>query len=210
MKIFAIGAARNTGYYAASSLLQQGHSVTFFLRNTDIFDSDENIVPFVTSGKAQLIKGDMLVPADIETAWATANEGGIVDLILFCPGKLNFHPRSCSILISVFDRRSSSPRPEQRLLHFGPSGPLHSRSHELTFCHAPRRPTAEAHRHHRPRHHPIGSEATASPRETRAQALQETLQRQARYGADIGLLRWLVGVGRATPPGGYSGTWMGG
>lgn len=89
MKIFAIGAARNTGYYAASSLLQQGHSVTFFLRNTDIFDSDETIVPFVTSGKAQLIKGDMLVPADIETAWATANEGGIVDLILFCPGKLN-------------------------------------------------------------------------------------------------------------------------
>jgi len=61
MKVFAVGASRNIGYYAATALLKEGHSVTFLLRNPTIFDNDETIKPFVQSNQAKLVKGDALV-----------------------------------------------------------------------------------------------------------------------------------------------------
>ena len=63
--------------------------MTFLLRNTSCFDSDEQIKPFITSGHAILVKGDALVEADVKNALETAfnvNKAGI-DAIIFTVGE---------------------------------------------------------------------------------------------------------------------------
>ncbi|KAG9044614.1 hypothetical protein FS837_007839 [Tulasnella sp. UAMH 9824] len=67
MKVFAVGASRNIGYYS--------------------FDNDTEIQPFVASGHVKLIKGDAMVEEDVRNAWTEANaDGAPVDLVLFTVG----------------------------------------------------------------------------------------------------------------------------
>ncbi|KZT00053.1 uncharacterized protein LAESUDRAFT_745958 [Laetiporus sulphureus 93-53] len=88
MNVFAIGASRNIGYFAALRLLAQGATVTFFLRSPSVFDQDKAIQEFVSSGKARLVKGDALNADDVRRGWETAQNGGTdrVDLLLFTVG----------------------------------------------------------------------------------------------------------------------------
>ncbi|EMD38023.1 hypothetical protein CERSUDRAFT_64307 [Gelatoporia subvermispora B] len=72
MNIYAIGASRNIGYYAAQRLLEKGATVTFLLRNTSVFDQDADMKRFVTSGKARLIQGDALRASDVKRGWEEA------------------------------------------------------------------------------------------------------------------------------------------
>ncbi|KAG8916063.1 hypothetical protein FRC00_000630 [Tulasnella sp. 408] len=87
MKVFAVGASRNIGYYSSLSLLKAGHSVVFQVRNPFCFDNDTEIQPFVASGHAKLIKGDAMVEEEVRNAWTEANaDGTAVDLVLFTVG----------------------------------------------------------------------------------------------------------------------------
>lgn len=89
MKVFAVGASRNIGYYSSLSLLKAGHTIVFQLRNPSCFDNDAEIQPFVTSGKAKLVTGDAMVEEDVRSAWTEANaDGEAVDVVLFSVGKL--------------------------------------------------------------------------------------------------------------------------
>ncbi|EIW85579.1 hypothetical protein CONPUDRAFT_48791 [Coniophora puteana RWD-64-598 SS2] len=88
-KVLAIGASRNIGYYSSLRLLELGYTVTFLLRKPECFDQDEAVTRFVKDGKARLIKGDALVKADVQRAWAEAAKGGddkTVDFMLFTVG----------------------------------------------------------------------------------------------------------------------------
>ncbi|KAG9031166.1 hypothetical protein FS837_003090, partial [Tulasnella sp. UAMH 9824] len=64
MKVLAIGASRNIGYFAALNLLRAGNTIIFQLRNISAFDEDAEMRPFVKSGQAKLVKGDALVEDD--------------------------------------------------------------------------------------------------------------------------------------------------
>ncbi|KAG8912075.1 hypothetical protein FRC01_005309 [Tulasnella sp. 417] len=87
MKVFAVGASRNIGYYSSLSLLKAGHTVVFQLRNTSCFDNDTEIQPFVASGHAKLVRGDAMVEEEVRTAWTEANADDVaVDLVLFTVG----------------------------------------------------------------------------------------------------------------------------
>ncbi|KAG8943584.1 hypothetical protein FRC04_002813 [Tulasnella sp. 424] len=87
MKVLAIGASRNIGYFAALSLLRAGNTVVFQLRNVSAFDEDVEMQPFVKSGQAKLVKGDALVQEDVRTAWTEANADGVpVDVVLLSVG----------------------------------------------------------------------------------------------------------------------------
>ncbi|KAG8902305.1 hypothetical protein FRB99_004644 [Tulasnella sp. 403] len=87
MKAFAIGASRNIGYFTALKFLQQGHTVAFLLRKTNVFDNDDTMKSFIASGQVQLIKGDALVEDDMRRAWAEASSvDAPVDLVLFSVG----------------------------------------------------------------------------------------------------------------------------
>ncbi|KIO27892.1 hypothetical protein M407DRAFT_231914 [Tulasnella calospora MUT 4182] len=87
MKVFAVGASRNVGYYSSLSLLKAGHTVAFQLRNPSCFDNDTEIQPFVASGHVKLIKGDAMVEEEVRNAWAEANADGVaVDLVLVTIG----------------------------------------------------------------------------------------------------------------------------
>ncbi|KAG8963919.1 hypothetical protein FRC05_004370 [Tulasnella sp. 425] len=87
MKVLAIGASRNIGYFTALKLLKAGNTVVFQLRNISAFDSDAEIKPFVKSGQAKLVKGDALVEDDVRTAWTEANADGLpVDVVLLSVG----------------------------------------------------------------------------------------------------------------------------
>ncbi|KAG8940853.1 hypothetical protein FRC04_005004 [Tulasnella sp. 424] len=87
MKVFAVGASRNIGYYSSLSLLKAGHTIVFQLRNPSCFDNDAEIQPFVTSGEAKLVKGDAMVEEDVCSAWTEANaDGEAVDVVLFSVG----------------------------------------------------------------------------------------------------------------------------
>ena len=57
------------------------------MRNTSVFDNDQVIQPFVTSGQAKLVKGDALKGDEVRNAWVAAAEGGRVDLALFTVGE---------------------------------------------------------------------------------------------------------------------------
>ncbi|KAG9034150.1 hypothetical protein FRB95_013795 [Tulasnella sp. JGI-2019a] len=86
MKVFAIGASRNIGYYSALRLLQEGHHVVYLLRKTSVFDSNEEMKPFIESGLAELVQGDALSWDDGTRAWAQATLDGPVDVVLFSLG----------------------------------------------------------------------------------------------------------------------------
>lgn len=63
-----------------------GATVTFMLRRTSVFDEDESLRPFISSGKARLVSGDGLKKDDVQKAYAFAAEVGKVDLVLFTIG----------------------------------------------------------------------------------------------------------------------------
>ncbi|KAG8925002.1 hypothetical protein FRC01_010811 [Tulasnella sp. 417] len=86
MKVLAIGASRNIGYFACIDLLKAGNTVIFQLRNVSAFDDDAEMKPFIESGKAKLIKGDALVQEDVRTTWTEANADGPVDVVLLTVG----------------------------------------------------------------------------------------------------------------------------
>ncbi|TFK93207.1 hypothetical protein K466DRAFT_594553 [Polyporus arcularius HHB13444] len=88
MHAFVLGGSKNIGYFSALRLLQQGTTVTFLLRSTSVFDSDEHIQPFVRNGKAQLVHGDALNHDDVRNAWEAAIQagGGKVDVVIFTIG----------------------------------------------------------------------------------------------------------------------------
>ncbi|KAG8870802.1 hypothetical protein FRB98_001341 [Tulasnella sp. 332] len=88
MKLFAIGASRNIGYFTALTLLQQGHQVVFLLRRLNVFDDDPAMKPFMDSGSAKLVQGDASVVSDMSRAWATATSDGPVDTVLFSVGAI--------------------------------------------------------------------------------------------------------------------------
>ncbi|KAJ3524876.1 hypothetical protein NM688_g8488 [Phlebia brevispora] len=88
MNVFAIGASRNIGYFAAVRLLNKGATVTFLLRSPSVFDDDQVIQRYVQSGHARLIQGDGLNASDVAKAWELALEGSAhVDLVLFTLGQ---------------------------------------------------------------------------------------------------------------------------
>ncbi|TEB15068.1 hypothetical protein FA13DRAFT_1768192 [Coprinellus micaceus] len=86
LNILAIGASRNIGYYSSKKLLGAGATVTFLLRSPTVFDTDEEIQPYVKNGHAVLVKGDALVSADVQKAWDTASKDRPVDFLLFSVG----------------------------------------------------------------------------------------------------------------------------
>ncbi|KAG8995322.1 hypothetical protein FRB90_000209 [Tulasnella sp. 427] len=89
MKVLAIGASRNLGYFAALNILKGDESCTvgFQLRNVSAFDEDAEMQQFVKSGRAKLIKGDALVEDDVRKTWNEANADAIpVDVVLFTVG----------------------------------------------------------------------------------------------------------------------------
>lgn len=85
--VYAVGASRNIGYYAAIRLLNKGATVTFLLRNTSVFDDDADVQKYIASGHARLVKGDALNEADVGRGWDSAREDGRdVDVLLFTVG----------------------------------------------------------------------------------------------------------------------------
>ena len=103
--IFALGASKNIGYFAAIRLLGEpapfvrlplevlmlpadaGATVTFLLRSPAVFDEDEAIKKAVRAGKAYLVKGDGLNQDDVARAWTEAISHGHVDTVLFTVGQ---------------------------------------------------------------------------------------------------------------------------
>lgn len=65
--------------------------MTFLLRSPTTFDDDETIQKYVKSGKARLVKGDGLVVADVQNAWAAASSNQPVDVLLFTIGYSEYH-----------------------------------------------------------------------------------------------------------------------
>ncbi|KAA1479487.1 hypothetical protein DENSPDRAFT_846268 [Dentipellis sp. KUC8613] len=86
MNVYAIGASRHIGYYAAVRLLKKGATVTFLLRNVSVFDDDADIQNYVKAGKVRLLKGDALNRDDVAAGWAAAAESGPIDVFLFTVG----------------------------------------------------------------------------------------------------------------------------
>jgi NAD(P)-dependent dehydrogenase (short-subunit alcohol dehydrogenase family) len=56
VKIFALGASRNIGYYAALDLLKKGNTFIFFVRNPTSLENDPEARPFLESKHAKLIR----------------------------------------------------------------------------------------------------------------------------------------------------------
>ncbi|KAJ7155759.1 hypothetical protein C8R46DRAFT_1295732 [Mycena filopes] len=81
--VFSIGGSRNSGYWAAVRLLEQGSQVTFLLRKPSVFDDDAVIQRFIRAGAARLIKGDAKKEEDMRQAWAQV---GAVDAVIFSVG----------------------------------------------------------------------------------------------------------------------------
>ncbi|KAG8795714.1 hypothetical protein FRC16_009988 [Serendipita sp. 398] len=92
MHIFALGASRNIGYYAALRLLSKGDTVTFVLRSPATLEADEALKEYVSNGKARLVKGDALSADDIKAAWLGAVAVAPVDFIMFTVGTSFFFP----------------------------------------------------------------------------------------------------------------------
>ncbi|KAG6907151.1 hypothetical protein DXG01_010328 [Tephrocybe rancida] len=72
--------------YELTFFKEADHTVTLLLRDTSVFDQDEQIQAALTSGKARLVKGDALVKEDVSRAWTSASSQGSVDLLLFTVG----------------------------------------------------------------------------------------------------------------------------
>ncbi|KAF5364675.1 hypothetical protein D9758_005599 [Tetrapyrgos nigripes] len=89
LNVLTLGGSRNIGYFSSVRLLDAGCTVTFLLRDTAIFDTDETIHKYLKSGKAFLCKGDALVQGDVKRAWEESASHGLegkVDLLLFTVG----------------------------------------------------------------------------------------------------------------------------
>lgn len=68
-----------------------GSTVTFLLRNPNVFDNDASIKQYIDSGKVRIAKGDALKEEDIKKAWDVAAEGdGPLDVVLFTVGAYDF------------------------------------------------------------------------------------------------------------------------
>ncbi|KAG5644458.1 hypothetical protein DXG03_008358 [Asterophora parasitica] len=52
--------------------VEAGHTVTFLLRNTSVFDNDVDVQQYIKSSKAHLVKGDALVREDVQKGWEAA------------------------------------------------------------------------------------------------------------------------------------------
>ncbi|KAH9848921.1 hypothetical protein C2E23DRAFT_738427 [Lenzites betulinus] len=90
MNVFVLGGSKNIGYYAAVRLLEQGSSVTFLLRKTSVFDTDEKIQSYISSGKARLVSGDALNIEDVQKGWEAALGlgNGSIDVVLSSIGSI--------------------------------------------------------------------------------------------------------------------------
>ncbi|OSD08242.1 hypothetical protein PYCCODRAFT_1441226 [Trametes coccinea BRFM310] len=88
MHAFVLGGSKNIGYYAALRLLEQGATVTFLLRRTNVFENDEQMQRYVKSGQATLVCGDGLKLEDVQKGWEAALEAGngSIDVVLFTIG----------------------------------------------------------------------------------------------------------------------------
>lgn len=86
MHIFALGASRNIGYNASLRFLAKGDTVTFLLRSVATLETDQELKPYIESGKATLVKGDATSFDDVSVGWEKASSQGTVDLVLFTIG----------------------------------------------------------------------------------------------------------------------------
>jgi hypothetical protein len=102
-----VPANRLPGPFLTPPSAAHGATVTFLLRSLSVFDNDEAIKPYVSSGKARLVQGDALVAEDVANAWAKAAEGehaNGVDFVLFSIGKalrLFLSPKTKTDLVAV-------------------------------------------------------------------------------------------------------------
>lgn len=108
MKIFAIGAGKNIGYFSALHFLSSGHKVVFFLRSPGAFDNDATIQPYLKSGQASIVKGDALDKQAVENAWNAANKDSNVDLVLFTVGGTPVFKPTQGLVISPMDLTTRS------------------------------------------------------------------------------------------------------
>ncbi|KDQ61256.1 hypothetical protein JAAARDRAFT_152375 [Jaapia argillacea MUCL 33604] len=85
MKVLVLGGSRHIGYHSALRLLdkERPHR-SFLLRNAAVFDGDEKVQPFISSGQARIVQGDALKSGD-DTA-GNGEPEGVVDLCLFSIG----------------------------------------------------------------------------------------------------------------------------
>lgn len=86
MHIYAVGASRNIGYYAALRFLAKGDTVTIVVRNPANLEQDPALKDHVASGKARLFKADATSSEDMQAAWEGANQVAPVDVVLFTVG----------------------------------------------------------------------------------------------------------------------------
>jgi hypothetical protein len=129
MKIFAIGASKNIGYFTTlrehpsrffevlyslisliTDLLEAGHTVVYLMRSPKAFEADETIQGYVKQGKVIVAKGDALNKEQVQAAWDTANQDGRVELVLFSVGMYSSsHMMILKDLINLFRRNAYIP-----------------------------------------------------------------------------------------------------
>jgi hypothetical protein len=107
VNVLLVGGSRNIGYLTGLRLLstplflpcfrlshrafsEQGHIVTYLLRNPNVFDADEEVQQYVKTRQARLLKGDSLNEDDVRRAWEEAGKGrlqeGYVDYVISTVG----------------------------------------------------------------------------------------------------------------------------
>ena len=144
MKVLAIGASRNIGYYSALRLLDLGYTVTFLLRKPECFNKDEDITRYVKDGKARLVKGDALIKADVEHAWAEAAKGGddqTVDFMVFTLGGVPSFKLTKGFVLeppnlvtqSLLNVLETLPSPQVKIITISSTG-LTRESHDALPC----------------------------------------------------------------------------
>ena len=87
--------------------------MTFLLRSPANFDDDQSIQKHVKSGKARLVKGDGLVPADVQNVWSAASNDQPVDVLLFTVGFSEYHQQLVNdffIYLLIFFTFQMDPR----------------------------------------------------------------------------------------------------
>lgn len=86
MHIFALGASRATGYYAALGYLERGYTVTILLRSPLVLQQDPAFKQYLDKGTARLTKGDAMIEDEVVSAWKEAVNHAPVDVVLFSLG----------------------------------------------------------------------------------------------------------------------------
>lgn len=160
MNTFVLGGSRNIGYLSALRFLSEclcrssyfvyqfcltnvstenGQTVTFLLRSPSVFDGDEDIQPYVKSGKARLVKGDALDVNDVRRGWEAASEGGKsrVDIVLSSVGQSYRFYRLALELTAALLRWRRRLQPMASRHHHHPVQYLHTR-HPEHIQHYPR------------------------------------------------------------------------